>query len=578
MYGPLTYKAAFKNNDNSLLAVTWVPEEHQRRLRAYTVLSAYLTNQSRELLEGEAARKKRREYGDPWLLVETIVAAILGEETTITVDDAGAEAVPEGGTEPQPVNPDADALQEWFDRWEDDEHPMLAITEGETDAVGLGDCAWEVTWDSEKKRPRITVYDPGGYFPVLDTLEQSNDTFPTKLHMAWEFDRWVVNQAGVREPEKYVRRITWELVTLPDGATRQHPWNEEPTTVTCLKSDATWRHQDLGPRTSHDFSDKGAVYATLPDGTDVKNLDLDIDYIPVVHEPNTIARKEHFGLSSLAMVLQILDDIQAADTDLALASRTTGTPPLFSKTGTIQIADSTDPRDTGNKVTTYGPGQLFNGEVGIVDTSRALDALLKYIEFLLRRLSSNAQLPEAALGRVDPSKIDAGVIMALSFGPLSRMVKKMRMVRDEKHPLLFKMVARTALKYTDASGLKLSRPAEMPAVRLVLGRFMPLDRAAVIDMVTSLYGAKLISRLRAVQTLMEEAGLPIEDANEEVERIEHEDFEGAGLLADASDDINEARQYLGLEPLPEDQARPQPPPLNLPPAPGQPPQPEDENG
>lgn len=573
LYGPLTYKKAFRHDDTALLAATWVPQEHRRRLRAYTVFASYVQNVSREMLDGEKARLNRREYGDAKLIVETIVAAILGEETTIRVDDAGAETGE--GESAKPVNADADALQEWFESWDDDEHVMLAVEEAESDAVGLGDGILEVTWDGTKKRPRVTVYEPGFYFPVLETLDQSNDVFPPKLHIAWEFERWQVDKHGNEVPVKYVRKITWELRELPDGQTKSHPWNDEPTTLNCYKSDATWKFEDLGSRTVNLFSDSGAVFAKLPDGREIRDLDLDIDYIPVLHEPNTIARKEHFGLSSLAFILQILDDIQATDTDLALASRTTGTPPLWSK-GPLATADSRkqDPRDAEiKKVTTYGPGQLFDGEMGIVDTSKSLDALLGYIQFLLRRLSSNAQLPEAALGRVDPSKIDAGVIMALSFGPLARMVKKMRLVRQEKHPLLLKMVARTALKYSKLSGLTLENPSKMPKVRLMYGRFMPLDRTAVIEMVTKLFAAKLISRLQAVQTLMEEAGLSIEDANEEVVRIEHEDFEGAGLLADASDDINEARKYLGLEELPPDQVRPQPPDLNLPTPPGAPPQP-----
>lgn len=558
LYGPLTYKTDFKQNASSLLATSWVPEEHQRRLRAYSVFAAYLKNMSRELLESSLARKNRREYGDPALIVDTIVAAILGEETTITVDGAGATE----GDDNAAVNPDSDTLQGWFEDWDDDEHLMLAVTEGETDAVGLGDGVWEVTWDGAKKRPRVTVYDPGNYFPVLDSMEQSNSDFPTKVHVAWEYEKWQLDNNGNRVPVKYVRKITWELITVP-GLSKRHPWNDEPSDVTCLKTDATWLFQDLGARTAEDFSLNNAVFAVTADGVEVKNLDLDIDYLPVVHLPNTIARKEHFGLSSLALVLQIMDDIQSADTDLALASRTTGTPPLFSKTGFAQSTDANGA--TTNKVTTYGPGQLFDGEVGIVDTSRALDALLKYVEFLLRRLSSNAQLPEAALGRTDPSKVDAGVIMSLSFGPLARMIKKMRLVRSEKYPILLKFVARTALKYDQ--DLKLSKPTDLPAVRLAFGRFMPLDRAAVIEMVTKLFTAKLISRLGAVKLLMEEAGLSIEDANEEVERIQQEDFEGAVILADAADDINAARTYLGLAELPADQARPpapQPPPLDLP--------------
>ncbi|MFJ5534004.1 hypothetical protein [Streptomyces sp. NPDC093261] len=53
-----------------------------------------------------------------------------------------------------------------------------------------------------------------------------------------------------------------------------------------------------------------------------------VDFIPVVHIPNTIPDVgEHWGKSTLATVLQLLDELAATDTDSASASATTGTPP-----------------------------------------------------------------------------------------------------------------------------------------------------------------------------------------------------------------------------------------------------------
>lgn len=573
-YGALTYKKQFESNARTLLAITWVPEEHQRRLRAYTVLTSYLKNMSRFLLNSEKAQNNRREYGDAELIVQTIVAAVLGEETVIMVDDAGDT------DEDKPVNADADRIQEWFDTWNDDEKPLLAIHEGEEDAVGLGDGLYEVSYDAVKRRPRITVYEPGFYFPVLDTMEQANNDFPTRVHVAWDYEKWVTTADGRRQTRKFVRRITWEMVPAP--APYALSWNTEPAVFTCLKTDATWLWDDLGERRADDFDLSRADIAMVEDAdgnlVEVDGLDLGIDYLPVVHLPNTPSRKEHFGESSLALVLQILDDLQGADTDLALASRLVGTPPLAAKDGfKAKATENEDGTKTERKVTAWGPGQLFDGEVVVLDTSKALDALLKYIENLLHRLTTNAQLSDAALGRTDPAQVEAGVILALSFGPMARMIQKMRMVRDEKYPLLMKMVLRTAIKYELIEGIQ--NPAELPAVHLAFGRFLPQDRQGVVTMVTTLLEKKAISRLTAIKMLMEDAGLPIEDAAAEVERIEHSDFEGAVQLADASDDVNTAREYLGIDPIeepeePEPPAQPPPgapvpaagvPPINLPP-------------
>lgn len=578
LYGELTYKDAFRQKD--ALAFSWVSDAHRRRLRAYTVLRAYLSNMARYMLGEEKEQVSWREYGDAAVIVEAMVAALLGEDTSIIVDGAG-EAEEGGDGEKRAVNASADAWQEWFDQWSDDERPLLALVEGETDACGLGDALYEVTYDPEKRRPRVHVHDPGMYFPVLD--DETTDDFVRKLHLAWEFEREVLGANGYTT-EKYVRRITFELVDLNllafevDDETGEPlydvepdplPWADEPPTRTCLKTDATWKWDDLGSRRVDDFDlsrarirmtpyvpSTSTQEAQLPQP--INRMDLGIDYIPVVHVPNTGNRKEHFGKSVIALALQVLDDLQAIDTDLMAASRTTATPMISAKDGVKDAG--------GQTVVTYGPGQVLDGDATLLDTSKALDALLKQLSSLLSRLSTTTQLPEAAMGRVDPSKVEAGVILALSFTPLARVVRKMRLVREEKHPLILKFVARYAQLYTPED----VPTGEIPRVEFRYGRFMPQDRAAVVAEVVALFQAKVISRLTAIQRLIEQAGYDIDDAEEELARIEHEDFEGAVQLADAIG-IEAAGEYLDRQDqVEEPEPAPEPPDIagNLPPVPG----------
>jgi len=513
-WSALDYKVRFANH-STFMAPSWVGDEHQRRLEAYKMLVAYMANRAAEYLESSdtGVRSKRREYGDPCFIVDTIVDAVIGEDARIQVDGAGQRQRDEAGNE-SPLDPTADQLQAWFDQWDADERPILTFLEGETDAVGLGDTLYEFAWDAIAQRPTVTVHDPGFYFPVLeDAISQRQ--YPNRIHVAWEFEREV--DGVVRT---YVRRITWELVDT--GVAHKHPWNEQSTTISCLKSDGTWllRGEDQGGW--DDFDRSKATWAVNADGDEVNELDIDLDFIPVLHVPNTIARKEHYGRSSLALLLQLLDEIQAADSDLSLTARTLGFPPLTAKGGAI-------PTDTeGRAITGYRPGSILPGALEVLDTSNALDALLKYVAHLLKRLDVVARLAGAVVGRADPEQVASGVLYALAQQPLKSMVRRMRMVRDEKYPLGLKFVARIAMK----AG-QIPANTNLPTIRLAFGSFLPTDLAAEIARIIELFEAKLMSRATALHALVE-LGVPYDDVEAELAAIERE--EEAALAAFEPDD------------------------------------------
>jgi hypothetical protein len=342
-------------------------------------------------------------------------------------------------------------MQEWLRDWAVDERLGLKMVEAERKATGLGDGVYTLGWSTAKGRPRLRVWDPGFYFPVLD--DGNEDDYPERVHIAWEVADADAENQGIKK----VRRITWWMgpiqpagtvlatidkdievlaistlgdVLLEDGYTveRSLPWNEVPVGWTCYMTDATWT-LDATRFSINDFKQSEAQYAIDADGPIVAR-DLGIDFIPVVHVPNTVALLEHFGRSSISTVLQVLDDLASADTDLQAASATAGRPVLALEKATL-----------AGKPLTYAPGMILEtgeGKLGVVDTSKALDAIIKYVEFLLKRLSTSSRVPEAILGRVDASSVPSGVALALSFGPLETMVKEMRLVRTEKYPLLLK--------------------------------------------------------------------------------------------------------------------------------------------
>lgn len=558
---PMSFKRALGDRriaGRAWTAPTWVGD-HGRRLQAYSILQSYIDNASRHFLQlmDEEKRAEHREYGDAALLRNQILSALLGEEQRIVVEGANVveSADEDDGEEQEESEEDREArqaleLQDWMQQWGIDEQLLVKIVENERSAVTFGDGVYVLGWSESKQRPRLRVYDPGFYFPVLD--DGAEDEFPTKVHIAWEIEDDDV-------PGVQVRRITYELVRTEEP--RRYPWNEDPTEWTVLLTDAIWTLE--GGANVEDLTGATAEYLTTNDGEELDGLDLNIDFIPVVHVSNTVALQEHYGRSALAYVLQILDDLANADTDLQAASATTGTPPVA--LGGVTM-------DADNLV--YGPGTVFgvgDGRMDVLDTSRSLDALIKYVSHLLDRLSENARTPAAALGRVDASDVPSGIALQLSFGPMVNMVREMRLARENKYQLLLKFVWRLAL-----AGDMPDVPEQWHKATVEFGSFLPSDQSATIKAVVELLERKAIS-LQTGVTMLLDAGLPIESVAQEVKNIESRDFEGANQLLDATGSQQDVAEYLNRQQRTE---VPQPPTPEPPQPPGTtpPPTPSDEPG
>lgn len=526
---------------------TWVPNDDRRRLQAYELLAAFIDNTFRYWLpvdaisddqgnitdSGEIIVRKFREYGDAGLLVVTARAALLGEDQSIVV--AGADEKDEDG---KPTDSRAAQVQDWLDEWANLEQLRLRLYEQEHDSIGLGDAGLILGWDAEKQRPRLETFDPGWYFPVLDPSKPSGG-FPETVHLAWEESFTEAGQTKAR-----VRRKTWRLVPAD-------PWTpkyaDTPSRVKCLYSEGTW---GLSKATNgiYDLSDEAATWAVVTnpvtgESVEMHDLDLMIDFLPVVHVPNDAAGKRHYGTSLITRVAQLLADLASSDTDLQEASATTGSSALVEKGG------------AGGDLP-GGPGLSYSlpssGDLSYLDTSKNLTALTGYVAHLLGRLSTNSRLPAEVLGRVNASQVASGFLMALSFGPLRSLVAEMRLVRTEKHALLLKMTARMAVQNGVLSA------GVVPRAELTLGSFLPADQKAAVDMVRSLRtGPRPAISVETGVKILVEAGLPIEDAQAEAARIERESFELAVQLLDAVGDENVVRAFLGLPPT--ENPIPQPP-------------------
>ncbi|GAA1428390.1 hypothetical protein GCM10009601_41490 [Streptomyces thermospinosisporus] len=297
-WGGLEYKPAVRaaaDGRSALLpgvtGTSWVPVADRRRLAAYTVLAAYDTNQATALL-GEDG-DDRREYGDAALVVDQTLSHLLGETQQIVVD----------GSEDDTLAQEREAL---LREWAQKEQLRMSMQYAERTAVLLGDTVYLLAWSRAKGRPVLKTIDPGFYFPVLPDGALDGDEYPQRVHLAWE-----VPENAATGQKGSLRRVTYELRPIGDGSTRRtYPWSNQPTTVTCYLTDAEWDLDQVDRTGDIDaLSLSRARFRTNADGQILNRLDLQLDFIPLVHVPNTINGAEHYGQSSLLSAAQLLDDL-----------------------------------------------------------------------------------------------------------------------------------------------------------------------------------------------------------------------------------------------------------------------------
>ncbi|MDD7541190.1 MAG: hypothetical protein SPK50_02970 [Mobiluncus porci] len=467
----------------------WVPVKDQRRLNAYTVLSAYARGTAWQL-PGSQDRRELREYGDPGLLIEQTLASVMGDSQEITSPDEATQAV----------------LREWAVA----ENFSLKLMEAERKAVTLGDAVYLLEFG---ERPRLKVIDPAFYFPVLE----DGSEYPSKVHLAWNFEDG---------SQSFVKRITYELKPVEPYSL---PWNKSPATVECFVTEATWEYGggllDLNPRR--------AKYATNTAGETIRDYPLGIDFIPLVHVPNTVTGAEHFGVSTLTPLVQLLDDLNAADTDATAASATTGTPMLV-------VSDPANaPAYGSNRQQEVAPGAVWwvnqGGRVETINTAPQLAEMRERVKDLTTRLSRNARIPEVALG--GETSALSGVALQIQYSPLNALVRSLRLARAPKYALLFKMVQRMM---TLTGQLKTVYPAA-----LEFGAFMPKDQETTVSAVVSAVAGKVITVETGLR-MLEAAGVPV--ADDEARILESRDYSGALSIVEATGDTAAARQKLGLAP------------------------------
>ncbi|MEW1701220.1 hypothetical protein, partial [Streptomyces sp. NPDC091278] len=323
-----------------------------------------------------------------------------------------------------------------------------------------------------------------------------------------------------------------DVLTETGRITRIYPWSAgRPSPVTCYLTDAEWVLDDLrGSYDVYSLPVGKARYRTRADGEVLDRLDLQVDFQPVVHIPNSIPDVgEHWGRSVLALVLQGLDELAATDTDSSAASATTGSP-VIALAGARLPVDRATGQALPVRVRAGSVWELSeSGRMDTLDTSPQLAELRSRIDHLQDRIAANSRLTAAGLGLLDPTEVPSGYALQLALSPLDSLVGAMRLARSDRYALLLRMVQRL-----HQAG-RVWPAGESLSAELVWGPHAPTDRAAVLADVVSGVTNGVLSLETGVR-MLQDAGYPIEDAAEEVARIQKRAFDQAARLADATGD------------------------------------------
>jgi hypothetical protein len=244
------------------------------------------------------------------------------------------------------------------------------------------------------------------------------------------------------------------------------PWAEEgdePATQTCVFSEGVWPLGTVGGPTNTaqtsayipDLSEEAAIWEVDEAGVEQHRVDLGIDFLPVIHIPNTPASRTHFGQSSIAVVAQILDDLGQSDTDLMEVARLVAGPAIALSGAQMPAPEAVRPgtvleqqAETGSQLQIRPLAVFELGETGsmtVMDLSAGLDKMMAFGNRLEDRLLVNARIPKALVGKVSSAQAASGVALLIDAAPFAEVIGNLRMTRDPKMQLMLRQVQKLAM-------------------------------------------------------------------------------------------------------------------------------------
>jgi len=193
-------------------------------------------------------------------------------------------------------------------------------------------------------------------------------------------------------------------------------------------------------------------YDDAPGGGKVRDLDIGITFLPIVHWNNLPGPEEH-PISDMHPVLNVLEKLALNDGDTATTSSVQASPPVViegPQPTSITKAKAAKQTSAGTQRAgsfNISPKQvIFTGDSGrkayILDVSSLLTALKTHETILHDRLYTNSAVTRIGAGAMEGKDWPAWESLALASGPLIDLVMMKLTTRTEKYAMLGQFIAR----------------------------------------------------------------------------------------------------------------------------------------
>jgi hypothetical protein len=480
----LNFKKQIAILNRPALNISWIPLEHQRRLQAYEILSAFYDNYSRDFrMAPESGDTSQNclifEAGDPAWLCNRIKSKLMGDKVSISMPGPSAlkniDALKAAGTDTSGLEKQKatiTAREKFLQDWFDDNNIIEQIDENETLCSYLGDCVFMVQWDESEGRPDIKTYDPGFYFPYYDINEASlddtnKDPVIKRIIVAWEeaYSDWNLSADSNNQYYKIWRDI-WELRKKSDGSKY------------CARLYGYFRFNGSLNIEIDDLSIEEMIEGTSK-GWEV----LPIDFLPFVHIPNIKRQGHDFGESNLHKLMALFDAIINNRTDMKKNSEKLGGAVVF-----VSGTEASIPKDPITKAPIaieIEPNSVYflgeNGRADLLNTAQMQEALLKTGDMLMQTLIRNSDITEIGAGLIKPSgQMPSGYALSILLQPLMEKIGPMRTLRKQRYTWLFYMVQRLWQTYGSPEEKSIFS-GDLFNAFLNFGNILPADQSGMLD-------------------------------------------------------------------------------------------------
>lgn len=484
---------------DKVTAPSWVPEDDQERIGAYTKYEEIYWNDSRQFSLRVLEDEEPVYIPNARTIVDTTSYYLL-KGLTISVDG-------EKNVKLKKALDDFLKREEFYPRFHTAKHRGVAI----------GDFVLHLTANPNKpegSRLSLVSVDPSIVFPIYD------EDVPDKMIGCHLAEAFVWEDPNTGEKKERVRKLTYRLVEQIDGTRRVS--REEGIYEMTPK----W----WGPKPE-------LVRTTIPKAL----LPEEITALPIYWFRNISWDGWDFGSSELKGFETILRAISQGVTDTTSALSLEGLG-VFATDGGRPVKDDgteTDWEISPGKVMEVPTGSYFRRVEGVSSITPMTD----HTSYLESKLREAGGLSDVALGRVDVQTAQSGIALAIKFIPTLAKIEE----RDQAG------IARLTQLFHDWKNWHLAYEEEDlgdDEILVEIGDKLPEDRTSTINELNNMLDRQIISR-KYYRQQMQKLGYEFPtDMDDEIAAEKKADAELAAATAPPPLAANAVQAVNGQKPPP----------------------------